>query len=272
MTTFNERSNNGRYNGNKKFNRSRKESKCINLSKKFETFEDGYTEMLKFASELKTYGGDVALYDAVVGNILSYIHDNIPSDNTSRFPNSISFTINSEEVSLRTDAGLVFGWRTVYNFDAAKVNYIFRITFIDVSASRSQIIEQMKKDEWVVKDMLIRPKDTRPYYPPRENNEEDGFKSNYSRRSKYIDHSIGRKVAEAEPPKEEEKKEVIVETESKVEIKEEATPVQPEIELPKEDDPINEAIAEQLKDFSFDEESETTNTEAEEKPITPVAL
>ena len=282
MTTFNEK-NNRRYENNKKSNYPRKNSKCISLSKKFETFEDGYSEMSKLVSELKTYGGDVALYDAVVGNILTFIQNNIPSDNTSRFPNSISFNINSEEVALRTDAGLVFGWRTVYNFDAAKVNYIFRVTFIALSTYRSQIIDKMKSEEWIAKDMLIRSKDTRPYFE-RENREFDGtYKSNYARRSKYQypDNSIGRKVAEADPPKEE-KKEFIIQAQ----VEEVAKP-EPKIELPKDDDPINEVIADQLKNFNMDDEkieeevaesSEDSitdvenSTQEESKSFTPVAL
>lgn len=149
MTTINNYSSNNR-NGERPYRGFRNPLNITNLSKTFNKFEDGYLELTKLVPEVKAYGGDSSLYDSVIGNILNTIRDNIPSTSSRNYPNTFSFSIDSHEVGLRTDAGMAFGWRTYFDRDAGEVIYKFRISFITVPTHRKLIIQHMKEEGWEI--------------------------------------------------------------------------------------------------------------------------
>lgn len=120
----------------------------VNLVKSFDTFEDGYAEITRLLPEIKTYCGDTIMHNAVVGNILDTIKDNIPSTTNENYPNTLSFSIDAHEVGLKTDAGMAFGWRISFDRDAGKTIYKFRITFITVPQYRKATLSAMKDAGW----------------------------------------------------------------------------------------------------------------------------
>lgn len=146
----------GNYNNRNRYDNDRRDSfrpqrpKVINLTKTYKSFEDGYAELIKLIPEIKTYGGEDVIYEAVIGNIINTIHDNIPSHSSSSYPNTFSFSIDSHEVGIRTDAGMAFGWRTFFNKDSGEVVYKFRVSFITIPTHRKAIINNMKDNGWEV--------------------------------------------------------------------------------------------------------------------------
>lgn len=149
MTINNTYSNTKTY-SNDRPHRYRSQLNITNLSKTFNKFEDGYLELIKLVPEAKAYGGDSSFYESVIGNILNTIRDNIPSTSNRNYPNTFSFSIDSHEVGLRTDAGMAFGWRTYFDRDAGEVIYKFRISFITVPTHRKLIIQNMKEEGWEI--------------------------------------------------------------------------------------------------------------------------
>lgn len=134
------------YNNRERFNRNRQQA--LNLTKDFKSFEDGYIELIKLVPDIKAYGGETAIYEAVIGNILDTLRNNVPSTTNPNYPNTFSFSIDSHEFGLRTDAGMAFGLRTYYDRDAGEVVYRFRVTFISVPTHRKIIIQSMKDEGW----------------------------------------------------------------------------------------------------------------------------
>lgn len=120
----------------------------VNLVKSFDSFEDGYAEIIRLLPEIKVYCGETIMHNAVVGNIFDTIKDNIPSTTNTNYPNTLSFSIDAHEVGLKTDAGMAFGWRISFDRDAGKTIYKFRITFITVPQYRKATLSAMKEAGW----------------------------------------------------------------------------------------------------------------------------
>lgn len=120
----------------------------VNLVKSFDSFEDGYAEITRLLPEIKVYCGETIMHNAVIGNILDTIKDNIPSPTNTNYPNTLSFSIDAHEVGLKTDAGMAFGWRISFDRYAGKTIYKFRITFITVPQYRKATLAAMKEAGW----------------------------------------------------------------------------------------------------------------------------
>ena len=123
-----------------------------NLTKAFDSFEEGYKEVLKFVPEVKEYCGENSDQNSVITNILNVIKDNIPSIDNPSYPNTMSLSIDSHEVGLRTDGGLAFGWRTIFDRESGKHIYKFRITFLILPMYRKNIMNDMQEAGWTLID------------------------------------------------------------------------------------------------------------------------
>lgn len=132
--------------------------KTTNYVKQFDTFEEGYLELTKLVPELKVYTGETAIHDEVIKHILNTISTNIPSVNNPNYPNTLSFSIESHEVGLKTDCNLAFGWKVAFNREKGATVYKFRVTFITIPTSRSSIIEDLKENGWVQPTSLRKPR------------------------------------------------------------------------------------------------------------------
>lgn len=120
----------------------------VNLVKSFDSFEDGYSEIIRFLPEIKVYCGETIMHNAVICKILDSIKDNIPSPTDTNYPNTLSFSIDAHEVGLKTDSGIAFGWRIAFDRDAGKTIYKFRVTVINVSKYRKEILSDMESAGW----------------------------------------------------------------------------------------------------------------------------
>lgn len=178
--------------------------KVTNLVKQFPTFEEGFSEMSKLVPEIKSYCGETAIYNAVVGNILNVIRDDVPSTINRRYPNTMSFSIDSHEVGLRTDSGIAFGWRVLFNRIEDEVFYRFRVTYLNLSTPHRATINLLTENGWDKKEDMtqsrfwnsVEGKYRNPYNKDDKNNHHHKINTAY-------DTDTGRKVAEATPPKEE---------------------------------------------------------------------
>lgn len=132
----------------RKTNRFYNKSKIISYTKKFETFEEGFSEVIKYNPELKNYcGRDPILLD-VVSSMLNSIKDNIPSIDNYNYPNTLSLSINAKEVGFKTDINIALGWRTGYDFNSGKSYYIFRVSFMTIPSYKKSIISDMTENGW----------------------------------------------------------------------------------------------------------------------------
>ena len=198
------------YNNRERFNRNRQQA--LNLTKDFKSFEDGYMELTKLVPDIRVYGGETAIYEAVIGNILDTLRNNVPSTTNPNYPNTFSFSIDSHEFGLRTDAGMAFGLRTYYDRDAGEVVYRFRVTFISVPTHRKIIAEKMVDEGWTTFEV---------------NQNQSRFWNRIERRSRNFTPAAEQPVEEAaqSEPKEikvEEEFSVTAEVASTVEVKEDA--------------------------------------------------
>lgn len=143
MTTTNTNAN-----PNYRRNYHRRETNAENFMKTFESFEEGYSEMIQLVPEIKGYGGEESIYESVINKILETVADNIPTTKNSYYPNTFSFSIDSHEVGLKTDSGAAFGWRVVFNKEEGKQYYKFRVTFISMPTYRKKIADDLVNNGW----------------------------------------------------------------------------------------------------------------------------
>ena len=167
--------------------------KVLNLTKSFETFEEGYADIIKLVPEVKAYGGEELLHDSVVTNILKIIKDNIPSTNNTNYPNTLSFSIDAHEIGLKTDSQMAFGWREIFDREAGKIIYKFRVTFISVPTYRKSIVDAMKEAGWEVIENQVqsrfwnsvegnhRPRNNSHYTPKKEDKVNEDMKEAFDK-------------------------------------------------------------------------------------------
>lgn len=170
--------------------------KVTNLTKSFSSFEDGFMDLLKNVPEAKAFCGETPMYQAVVSNILDTIRDNIPSLQSRRYPDrTISFSIDSHELGIRTDAGIAFGWRSYFDRDNGVVVYNFRVTYITLSTPRRIQINAMLESGWEKKESMIQSR----FWDSVENKNRRAPQNNNTEKKETYDTGIGQVVAEATP-------------------------------------------------------------------------
>lgn len=139
-------------NAPRKFNTYRRnrfsKPRAISYIKSFDSFEDGFSEIIKFNPELKNYCGDTPIYESVIAAITSAIQDNVPSPTNPNYPNTFSFSINSNEVGFKTDINIALGWKISYSYRTGKTYYNFRISFISIPTYKNNIITEMESVGW----------------------------------------------------------------------------------------------------------------------------
>ena len=119
-----------------------------NVIKTFESFSDGYAELLKYIPDIKVYGGEDLLHESVISSLLSVIGKNIPTTSNPNYPNTMSISIDSHEVGFKTDSNIAFGWREVFDREKAKTLYKFRASFVNISTAQKDILAAMETDGW----------------------------------------------------------------------------------------------------------------------------
>lgn len=159
----------------------REKPQAISYIKSFDNFNDGFTEVIRFNPELKNYCGDFGSYDAVIASMTKAINDNIPSPNNVNYPNTLSLSIDANEVGFKTDTNIALGWRIRYSYKEAKTYYNFRVTFISVPVYKHNTITDMVAAGW---KKLIKNNNRQNRYwnhiegkdNDYQNEESDGFK------------------------------------------------------------------------------------------------
>ena len=126
----------------------REKPQAISYIKSFDNFNDGFTEVIRFNPELKNYCGDFGSYDAVIASMTKAINDNIPSPNNINYPNTLSLSIDANEVGFKTDTNIALGWRIRYSYKEAKTYYNFRVTFISIPVYKNNTIADMVEAGW----------------------------------------------------------------------------------------------------------------------------
>lgn len=122
--------------------------RAISYVKRFETFEEGFSEVIKYNPELKNYCGRDPIVVDVVAAMLNSVKDNIPTTDNSNYPNTLSLSIDAKEVGFKTDINIAIGWRTGYFFKEGKTYYNFRISFFSIPSYKKSIIEEMVQSGW----------------------------------------------------------------------------------------------------------------------------
>lgn len=126
----------------------REKPQATSYIKSFDNFNDGFTEVIRFNPELKNYCGDFGSYDAVIASMTKAINDNIPSPNNINYPNTLSLSIDANEVGFKTDTNIALGWRIRYSYKEAKTYYNFRVTFISIPVYKNNTIADMVEAGW----------------------------------------------------------------------------------------------------------------------------
>ena len=119
-----------------------------NYTKDFETFEEGYQELISLVPEVKVYGGSEPIYDSVVQKICTLISENVPSPQNSNYPNTLAVSITSRELGLKTDDKMAIGWRIFFNKESGSYTYQMRITFFSLSMSKKKYINLLEDNGW----------------------------------------------------------------------------------------------------------------------------
>ena len=132
-------------NNNRRYHRR---ANYINFVKKFDSFEEGYKELSSIVTEVKAYGGEEAVYESVVCKLLDFVKSNIPTTNSSSYPNTISFSIFSREVGIKTDSNIAFGWKVEFDRVNAKQVFAFRVTFSNIPAYQKHLVDELKDAGW----------------------------------------------------------------------------------------------------------------------------
>lgn len=119
------------------------------FSKTFTTFETGIKVLVELMPDLSYYLNPNLSYFDEVTLLLDIIKDNIPSMEDPEYPNTLSMNISAEEVSFKTDDGIIFGWKANYH-DKSKeiISYDFNITFLNIPRSKQRIIDGFITGKW----------------------------------------------------------------------------------------------------------------------------
>lgn len=128
--------------------KSRFRPRAISYVKRFKTFEEGFSEIIKYNPELKNYCGRDPIVVDVIAAMLNSVKDNIPTTDNSNYPNTLSLSIDTKEVGFKTDINIAIGWRTEYFFKEGKTYYNFRISFFTIPSYKKSIIEEMIQSGW----------------------------------------------------------------------------------------------------------------------------
>lgn len=139
-----------RTNGNNRYRNNNRGPavRFTNVVKVFDSFSDGYAELLKHIPEIKAYCGEDLLYDAVIGSLLNTVKNNFPSISNPNYPNTIAASIDAHEVGFKTDSNISFGWRETFDRANAKVIFKFRVSFANISTAQKEILTSMEADGW----------------------------------------------------------------------------------------------------------------------------
>ena len=132
----------------RRYNPNFNKPKAVSYLKSFDSFEDGFLEILKFNPELKNYCGDTPIYDNVIAAMMETIKNDMPSPSNPNYPNTLSMSIDSGEVGFKTDINIAVGWRIAYNYHEAKSFYKFRVTFISIPSYKKEVISEMEEAGW----------------------------------------------------------------------------------------------------------------------------
>lgn len=122
--------------------------KTVSYVKKFETFKEGFSEIIKYNPELKNYCGRDPIIVDVIAAMLNSVKDNIPTTDNPNYPNTLSLSIDAKEVGFKTDINIAIGWRTEYFFKEGKTYYNFRISFFTIPSYKKAVIEEMTNSGW----------------------------------------------------------------------------------------------------------------------------
>lgn len=133
---------------NSSYPKRRFRPRAISYVKKFETFKEGFSEIIKFNPELKNYCGRDPIAVNVIAAMLNSVKDNIPTTDNPNYPNTLSLSIAAKEVGFKTDINIAIGWRTEYFFREGKTYYNFRISFFTIPTYKKSIIEEMVQSGW----------------------------------------------------------------------------------------------------------------------------
>ena len=133
---------------NNSYPKRRFRPRTISYVKKFETFKEGFSEIIKFNPELKNYCGRDPIAINVIAAMLNSVKDNIPTTDNPNYPNTLSLSIDAKEVGFKTDINIAIGWRTEYFFREGKTYYNFRISFFTIPTYKKSIIEEMVQSGW----------------------------------------------------------------------------------------------------------------------------
>lgn len=133
---------------NSSYSKRRFRPRAISYVKRFETFKEGFSEIIKFNPELKNYCGRDPIAVNVIAAMLNSVKDNIPTTDNPNYPNTLSLSIDAKEIGFKTDINIAIGWRTEYFFREGKTYYNFRISFFTIPTYKKSIIEEMVQSGW----------------------------------------------------------------------------------------------------------------------------
>ena len=133
---------------NSSYPKRRFRPRAISYVKRFETFKEGFSEIIKFNPELKNYCGRDPIAVNVITAMLNSVKDNIPTTDNPNYPNTLSLSIDAKEIGFKTDINIAIGWRTEYFFREGKTYYNFRISFFTIPTYKKSIIEEMVQSGW----------------------------------------------------------------------------------------------------------------------------
>ena len=120
----------------------------VSYVKSFDSFEDGYQEVITLNPELINYLGINNEYNAVVQHILKIVSTSVPSVNNPNYPNTVSLSIDSNEVGFKTDANVAIGWRTGFNYKSGNQYFNFRLSYIGLPSYKMGIFSTLEENEW----------------------------------------------------------------------------------------------------------------------------
>lgn len=133
----------------------------VTFLKSFNSFEEGFSEIIKLNPELKNYCGESPIYENVISSMLDILKMDIPSLNNQSYPNTLSLSVEAKEVGFKTDSNIAIGWRTGYNYKKGIQYFNFRISYINLPSYKKIIFKDMESNGWSKVDPNAAPKQSR---------------------------------------------------------------------------------------------------------------
>ena len=122
-----------------------------NFMKVFTNFKQGCEEVFSVLPYIKDICGSFLTPEAVRSKLLDIVKEDIPYPSNSKYPDTLSISVDAHEFSIKLTNRVAFGCRTSFSSSTSSVFHSFRISYIATINPDTSSKEYKEKEEQMAK-------------------------------------------------------------------------------------------------------------------------